>query len=288
MSRVVALIGTPLRRRHSAVMHNAAFEAHDIDARFVLRELAAEEVPAFVEEARGDRWLGFGVTAPYKQLVMDLLDDVEPAAEVIGAVNNVVREPDGRLVGFNTDGIGFATAVREELDLDLRGARVVLAGAGGAAHAVAHACVERGAARLTIANRSGHAAQQLAKRLEAITDSDNATVTATETTGPAVDAALAEADLLVNATTVGATSAGMAIPPHLLPDDAAVFDLVYSPPETELLARSRARGLRAANGAAMLVAQAVAAFERWTGIADTGAVMRRAVTPLLEDPAAGA
>jgi shikimate dehydrogenase len=276
-TRRVALIGRPLRRRHSQVMHDAAFAAQGIDARYELRELEPGELAGFVEEARGPEWLGFQITAPYKRDVMALLDAVEPEAEAIGAVNSVARRDDGSLVGFNTDAPGFAAAVRRDLGMDFLGARVVVAGAGGAAHAVAHAAVSAGAGEVRVAARRPEPARALADRIGGITP--------TTLDDPQLPAALAEADLLVNATTVGMLTPGMAVDPALLGAHAAVFDLVYVPPETELLSAARARGLRAANGAGMLVAQAVVAFRRWTGAGDVTDVMRDAAAPLLEGPA---
>ncbi|MDX6700940.1 MAG: shikimate dehydrogenase [Baekduia sp.] len=277
-TRRVALIGRPLRRRHSQVMHDAAFAANGIDARYDLRELEPGEVADFVEQARGPEWLGFQITAPYKRDVMALLDAVEPEAEAIGAVNSVMRAPDGALVGFNTDAPGFAAAVRRDLGMELGGARVVVAGAGGAAHAVAHAAVSAGAAEVRVVSRTLQPAQALADRVGGV-------VPGTLDDG-ALPGALAAADLLVNATTVGMLTPGVVVDPALLGEHAAVFDLVYVPLETELLRAARARGLRAAGGAGMLVAQAVIAFRRWTGVADVTDVMQAAVAPLLEGAAA--
>jgi shikimate dehydrogenase len=277
-TRRVALIGRPLRRRHSQVMHDAAFAANGIDARYDLRELEPGEVADFVEQARGPEWLGFQITAPYKRDVMALLDAVEPEAEAIGAVNSVMRAPDGALVGFNTDAPGFAAAVRRDLGMELGGARVVVAGAGGAAHAVAHAAVSAGAAEVRVVSRTLQPAQALADRVGGV-------VAGTLDDG-ALPGALAAADLLVNATTVGMLTPGVVVDPALLGEHAAVFDLVYVPLETELLRAARARGLRAAGGAGMLVAQAVIAFRRWTGVADVTDVMQAAVAPLLEGAAA--
>ncbi|HSK51561.1 MAG TPA: shikimate dehydrogenase, partial [Clostridia bacterium] len=103
----VGLLGNPLRRRHSQVMHDAAFDAAGIDARYVLLELEPDKVEAAVAAARGPDWLGLGVTAPYKQVVAGLCDVVEAQAARIGAVNNVTKDADGRLVGFNSDAPGF-------------------------------------------------------------------------------------------------------------------------------------------------------------------------------------
>jgi shikimate dehydrogenase len=277
-TRRVALIGRPLRRRHSQVMHDAAFAANGIDARYELRELEAGEVAAFVAEARRPEWLGFQITAPYKRDVMALLDAVEPEAEAIGAVNSVTRTADGALVGFNTDAPGFAAAVRHDLGMELGGARVVVAGAGGAAHAVAHAAVGAGAAEVRVVSRTLAPAQALADRVGGVVPGT--------LDDRALPGALAAADLLVNATTVGMLSPGVVVDPALLGEDAAVFDLVYVPLETELLRAARARGLRAAGGAGMLVAQADIAFRRWTGVADVSDVMQAAVEPLLEGAAA--
>jgi shikimate dehydrogenase len=274
MTSRVALIGKPLRRRHSALMHNAAFAAIGLDARYELLEIEADAVPAIVAEAHGLEWLGLQVTAPYKRLVAGLVDEVEPDAAAIGAVNSVARTPAGRLVGFNTDAPGFRAAVTHALGRPLQGIDVVIAGAGGAAHAVVHACLQAGVRRLTLANRSLPAAVH--------------DVQAIALDGAEFRAAVRTADLAVNATTVGMTSPGMTIPVDELPDHATVFDLVYVPAETPLLAAARARGLQAANGAEMLVAQAAIAFERWTGVGGMADVMRAAVEPLLVDPAAQA
>jgi shikimate dehydrogenase len=275
VTRRVGLIGNPLKRRHSQVMHDAAFDAAGIDARYVLLELEPDEVEAAVAAARGSDWLGLGVTAPYKRVVAGLVDEVERDAEAIGAVNNVVRADDGRLVGFNSDAPGFGAGVELAMGRPLYGASVVVAGAGGAAHAVVHACVSAGARRVTIGNRSADAAVALARRFGV----EGGPLDAEPFVG-----ALESADLAVNATTVGMVDLGVTIPVDELPLHATVFDLVYVPPETPLLAAARARGLRAANGSEMLIQQAAIAFERWTGVGGMADVMRAAVAPLLADP----
>jgi shikimate dehydrogenase len=274
MPRRVALIGNPLRRRHSQVMHNAAFAAHGIDARYELRELEPAGLAAFVAEVRDPGWFGFQVTAPYKQAIMELLDEIEPEAAAIGAVNSVERREDGVLVGFNTDAPGFVRAVERDLGLGFAGAAVVVAGAGGAARAVAHAAAGRGASELLIAARRLEPAAALARGLDGRAD-------AIGLADPALAGALARADLVVNATTVGMLEGGSVVDPAALGERTAVFDLVYVPPETELVRRVRERGLDAANGAEMLVAQAEIAFARWTGVEDSADVMRRAVEPLI-------
>lgn len=266
-------------------MHDAAFDAAGIDARYVLMELEPEAVEDAVAAARAPDWLGLGVTAPYKRVVAALCDEVEADAETIGAVNNVVRGEDGRLTGINTDAPGFRGGVELAMGRPLEGAAVVVAGAGGAAHAVVFACLAAGARRVTIGNRTAAAAAALAVRFAAI---GSGSVQGVALDDDAVLSALASADLAVNATTVGMVDPGLTIAVDELHEDATVFDLVYVPAETPLLAAARARGLRAANGSEMLIAQAASAFERWTGVGGMADVMREAVAPLLADAAATA
>ena len=276
----VALIGKPLRRRHSVVMHNAAFEAAGIDARYELMELEPGDVDRAVAEARGPGWLGLGVTAPYKRDVVSLVDAIDGDALLIGAVNNVETD-DGRLVGFNSDAPGFIAGVERAMGRSLAGADVVVAGAGGAANAVVFACLRRGVSIVTVGNRTWHSAAALADRYSGIF---SARIEAAELDDRKFEDAVAWADVAVNATTVGMIDRGKTIDVDRLPDTATVFDLVYVPVETELLRAARERGLKAANGSEMLIAQAEVAFERWTGIGGMADVMRTAVAPLLADP----
>ena len=282
MTRRVGLIGKPLKRRHSQVMHDAAFDAAGIDARYVLLELEPDAVEEAVRRARGPDWLGLGVTAPYKRLVAGLCDEVEADAGTIGAVNNVVRTESGGLVGINTDAPGFEAGVERAVGRPLSGAEIVVVGAGGAAHAVVFACLRGGAERVTVANRTVEKAAGLVDRFAGVGAGARQAI-GLDAGGGAFESALATADLAVNATTVGMVDPGATIPVERLPATATVFDLVYVPAETALLQAARARGLRAANGSEMLIAQAAIAFERWTGVGGMADVMRAAVAPLLAD-----
>jgi len=282
VTRRVALLGKPLRRRHSVVMHNAAFAAAGIDAEYVIAEIDEPDVAPAVAAARWPEYLGLGVTAPYKPLVASLVDEVEGDARTIGAVNNVVRTDGGRLIGFNTDAPGFRVGIELAMGRPLDGAEVVVGGAGGAAHAVVFACLTAGARRVTIANRTVTTATRLLERFAGVGTAERA---AMPLDGPDVIDALQTADVAVNATTIGMVDPRAPFDVQVLPSDATVFDLVYVPAETPLVAAARARGLRAANGSEMLIAQAAIAFERWTGVGGMAHVMRAAVAPLLADPA---
>jgi shikimate dehydrogenase len=285
VTRRVILLGKPLRRRHSVVMHNAAFAAAGIDGRYELLELDAADVPAAVADARGAGFLGLGVTAPYKPLVASLVDEVEGDARAIGAVNNVVRTDEGRLIGFNSDAPGFRAGVELAMEQPLTGLDVLVVGAGGAARAVVFACLAANVGRVTVAARDIDRARALLAPWSAVGRAGRRSI---GLVGPELLTALGEVDLVVNATTVGMVDPGLPFPVDGLRDDATVFDCVYVPAETPLLAAARARGLRAANGSEMLIAQAAIAFERWTGVGGMAGVMREAVAPLLADPAATA
>ena len=280
MTRRVVLLGKPLRRRHSVVMHNAAFAAAGIDGEYVLGEMDEADVPAAVAAARGADFLGLGVTAPYKPLVATLVDEVEGDARTIGAVNNVVRSDDGHLIGFNSDAPGFRAGVQMAMDRPLTGLDVLVAGAGGAARAVVFGCLAANVGRVTVAARDPERARALLAPWSTVGRAGRRSM---GLAAPEVARALGEVDLVVNATTVGMVDTGLPFAIDGLRDDATVFDCVYVPAETPLVAAARARGLRAANGSEMLIAQAAIAFERWTGVGGMDGVMREAVAPLLAD-----
>jgi len=273
----VALIGNPLKRRHSAVMHNAAFAAHGIDASFELRPIGPEDLAVFFAEARGDDWLGFGVTAPYKQSAMDHLDEIEAGAIAIGAVNNGVRHDNGSLVGFNTDASGFMAAVAST-GVSVAGHGAVVVGAGGASRAVVWALLDAGVEAVLVANRTPERAREVAEHL-----SSYGTVEPAPLESPALAKALGSAAIVVNATTMGMTTDTVPFDVTVLPETALVFDLVYVPPDTPLVRSAAARGLAVCNGMEMLVRQGEIAFERWTGIGSTADVMRDALEAWIPD-----
>lgn len=252
-------------------MHNAAFATHGIDATYELRPIELADVAGFFEEAHGPEWLGFGVTAPYKQVALDHLDVVEPGAQAIGAVNNGVRTDDGALVGFNTDASGFMAAVRS-MGVSVSGGEAVVVGAGGAARAVVWALLDAGASSVRVANRTPERAAELARDLGVFGD-----VVPGALDEPFLATALESAVIAVNATTQGMTTDTVAFDVDALPEGALVFDLVYVPPETPLVRAATTRGLPVCNGMEMLVRQGEVAFERWTGIGSTADTMRAAL-----------
>ena len=259
-------------------MHNAAFDHYGVDARYELREISASDLSSFFAEVRAGGWLGFQVTAPHKQAVMDFVDSLDPAAAAIGAVNSGALLADGSLEGFNTDAPGFAAALTEDLGARIESSRVVVAGAGGAARAVVWALLTGGAEVVTIGNRQPERAVSLAADFAHLGYTAGVGLE-----GEDFESSLRNADIAVNATTMGMTTDTMAFDPALLPGNAHVFDLVYVPLVTPLVARARQLELPVRNGLDMLVRQAEIAFERWTGIVGAASVMRSSLQAWMAD-----
>lgn len=262
-TRVAGIIGDPVAHSRSPAIHNAAYAALDLDWVFVAFPVRAGGAAAALSGVRVLGIAGLSVTMPHKADAAAACDVLSPTAAALGAVNTVVAR-DGRLTGDSTDGEGLVRSLRDE-GIDPDGSRVVVLGAGGAGRAIAHGLGVHGA-RVTVA----------ARRLDAA-----AAAAALAADGEAVDLALvgpavAEADVLVNATPLGMQGEAPPFDPELLIGRRLVLDTVYHPVETPLLAAARARSVPAVNGLGMLVHQAALAFEAFTGVAAPLAVMRAA------------
>ena len=264
-TRVYGLLGSDVQRSLSPAIQNRAFAERGIDAVYV--PLQAESLEAFVEALPALGLSGWSVTRPYKAGILDHLDSVTPHAAEAGSANTVVAL-DGRLVGLSTDGDGVLVPLRRRLDPS--GRRVAILGAGGAARAAAFALVRAGAGVDVLARRAEQAREVAA---------------ATGCRGASLDA-LAELpyDVLVNATPVGsgAFPGRSPVPASALRPGSVVFDMVYEPRETPLIAAARARGCVTIDGVEMLVAQAVGQFEAWSGVAAPVEAMTEAALDAIE------
>ena len=265
-TRLAAVIGAPVRHSLSPALHNAAFAATGLDWVYVALEVAPGRAAAALDAVRVLGIAGLSVTMPHKADVAAAVDECTPAAAALGAVN-CVEVRDGRLVGHNTDGDGFVDSLRAEAGFDPAGRRAVVLGAGGAARAVVVALAAAGASEVVVVNRTEARAVEAARLAGAV--------------GRAGDAdAVAGADLVVNATSVGMTGAGGVDLPcdvALLRPGQVVADLVYQPLDTQFLKAARSRGATAVNGVGMLLYQAARAFTIWTGVPAPVAAMRDAV-----------
>ena len=248
--QVFGLVGNPVGHSLSPPMHEAAYDALGIDARYVTFEPAVDDIGRAIGGADALGVTGLNVTIPFKQRVLDLVDP-DPLAARIGAVNTVDFTGE-RPRGYNTDAAGVTRSfVHHDVPLDGRDAVVV--GAGGAGRAVAFALADSGC-DVHIANRTAEKAAELADAV------GGASAGGLDTLDRVRDA-----DVLVNATSVGMESDESPVPREVLHPALAVLDAVYSPVETRLLREAAEAGATTIDGAWMLLFQGVEAFERWTG-----------------------
>lgn len=273
MTALTGLIGDPVAHSRSPLIHNAAFAHLGLDVRYELWPTGAHELAARVQTLRAPGVLGANVTLPHKRAVMALLDRIDPQAELIGAVNTIVRAPDGALTGFNTDAPGFLADLRDTLGYVPAGRAAAILGASGAARAAAAALIGAGCSALVVVNRTLERAEELLAELLAASERDPLLLAAAPD-DPELPELLGQAGLLVNATSLGWHADETPLPAALIPPGALVYDMVYR--ETRLLRDAAARGARTADGLGMLVHQAALAFERWTGRPAPLEVMRAA------------
>jgi shikimate dehydrogenase len=262
MRKIVALIGYPLGHSLSPAMHNAAFKKLGIDYEYVPFEVAPADLEAALAGMRALRVAGFNVTLPHKETIVPLLDEVTKLARIIGAVNTV-KNQDGRLVGYNTDGGGFIDSLKEDAGFDPKNKRGVILGAGGASRAVGVMLAENRVKSLVISDIQEEKARALSEYISTYFKINCRSVNSFE-----LQEALDQADFLVNASPVGMPPAVDECP---LPEKIAlkkevlVYDLVYNPSETKLLKRAKKAGCKIVSGLGMLVRQGALAFTLFTG-----------------------
>lgn len=260
------VVGLPLGRSLSPVMHNAAFRAKNLNAVYLAFE--TEDIEGCLRGMRALGIRGMSVTIPHKSAVIPLLDEVNDLAKRIGAVNTLVNH-NGRLTGYNTDAPGAINALEDKIQL--AGTDCLLIGAGGAARAIGFMLKQRGA-RLTVANRSVKRGEALAGLLRC-------------PFLPLDEVAGIKADLLVQATPAGMYTQEdrSIVPPETLKQGMVVMDIVYNPVETRLLRDAREKGCRTINGVAMFLNQGAEQFRLWTGMDAPLAAMAGAVERELEE-----
>ena len=270
---VVGILGHPVGHSLSPRMHNAAFMTQGVDMVYLPFDVPPQRLLEAVVGLRALNFRGANVTIPHKEAIVRLLDEVVESALRIGSVNTVVNE-DGRLIGYNTDRSGFASALRSVHAEGPAGLTCFVAGAGGAARAVVAALTEEGAREIRVCNRTF-------ERAVALCSQAASWGTAVCVAVPEDEAASAAAgcDLLVNATSVGLTSSikESAVPVDNLHSKQIVLDLVYGTSATALVREAKARGAIAIDGKEMLVMQAAGSYELWTAQRAPLDVMRRSL-----------
>lgn len=268
-TRLYALIGSPVGHSGSPAMYNYTFDRLGIDAAYLAFDIPLEQLPQGIAAIRTFHLGGFNITMPCKTAVCAYMDELSPAAKLIGACNTVVITDEGKMIGNNTDGIGFVSNLREH-GIDVRGKKLVVLGAGGAATAISVQTALDGAAQISIFNRQDEFYANGAHTVETLRTHvpDCAASLCDLADSAALAAAVAECDILVNATKVGMKPLDdqTLIDPKLLRHDLVVTDTVYNPKETLLIQQAKAAGCKATvGGIGMLLWQGVAAFKLFTG-----------------------
>ena len=273
-TRIYGIIGYPVEHSFSPRMHNAAFSALKMDARYLAFPVKPEQVQQALEGIRVLNISGINVTVPHKSSVIPYLDEVTPLAQKLGAVNTILNV-DGRLSGTNTDISGFVRSLGA-LKFSPKIKNVAVLGAGGSARAVLAGLADAGASRILIHNRTAGHAESLVTEFSHNFPETQLTAVSLQTVQDS------NLDLLVNTTTVGMESDESPLDLSKCVKIEHVLDLIYSPAKTRLLRQAEELGINAVNGSSMLLYQGCDAFTFWTGKPAPENVMREQLLNLLE------
>lgn len=272
-TKLVGVFGSPITHTASPAMHNAAFGALKMNWAYLALHVEPPNLRAALHGARDMGFAGLNLTVPHKILALDFIDEIDPVAKRLGAVNTI-HFVDGKLRGFNTDGHGIAAAIKEEFNITLKGRRVLVLGAGGAGRAIAVQCALDGATKLFVANRTAAKVAPIAREIKDC----KVEFQAIGISARDITRVIGDVDLVINATSVGLSSAeSLPISSEMFSAKLCVFDTIYRPAQTELLRVAAAAGARVANGLSMLLHQGAKSFEIWTQRKAPLPVMRRAL-----------
>jgi shikimate dehydrogenase len=278
----LGVFGDPIEHSLSPQMQNAALKHCKIDIQYARFHILPDELREAIDLIGKLEFIGVNLTIPHKIAALELVDAADDNAKRIGAVN-VIKVEGSKVRGFNTDGHGFARAIREEFSVDLRDLRVMILGAGGAARAIALQCAKENCERLVITNRSLEKAQMLVDELRDFFAGPKvlgpvARLQAVPLEETAIRFQIGNVDLIVNATPVGLNrSDASPIPARLLAPHLMVYDTIYSAKRTPLVSAAIEAGARATNGLSMLLHQGALAFEIWFQREAPIEVMRKAL-----------
>jgi shikimate dehydrogenase len=263
MPKRVVLIGHPVAQSLSGALQQAALDEQGIDAVYEPLDVPLAELAERIEELRGDDYLGANITVPYKERVAPMVDRLTDEAHATGAVDTITREG-SRLVGHNTDVIGFRAALDELVGRQKMPKAAVIIGAGGGARAAVYGLITASFQRVIVFNRHLHRAEALVRHFGR--SAAHMELRAMPWHESVIEAELAKTKVLVNASAIADAATQSPIAAELLPAELLVLDLMYMPAETQLMKDARAAGAtEVRNGDLMLVHQTAAAFDLWTG-----------------------
>jgi shikimate dehydrogenase len=259
VKKLFGVLGNPIGHTMSPAMHNDLFSLYNIDAIYLPFQVKDEDLRDAVNGLRAIGAVGFNVTIPHKSKVIPFLDEVDELAASIGAVNTVVNK-DGRLVGYNTDGLGFLKGLKAIVP-EIKGKRILLIGAGGAARAIYFTLAKENPMQIDIANRTVENAAGLIAECPY-------TISSRAFTIEEAAKLVGEYDMFIQTTMIGMSPKLTEQPLSLqnLSEQTVVCDIIYNPLETSFLHEASERGATVQNGIDMFVYQGALAFEKWTGI----------------------
>ena len=273
-AELVGVFGHPAEENPTIIMQEAAFRALNLNWRYLTIEVYSEDLEYAMKGLRAFNMRGINLTIPHKVEVLKYLDEVNPEAQLMGAVNTVCREGK-RLIGTNTDGKGFLTSLVQDAKVDPSGKNVVILGAGGAARAISVELALAGTNKITIINRSPSRGKELANLLRAKTKVESTYVAWNDTYRIPP-----ETDILVNATSIGLFPHAEQKPDIFydsIPKGSIVCDVIPNPPETQFLKEAQSQGAKTLDGLGMLVYQGAIGFKLWTGKDAPISIMKQAL-----------
>jgi len=273
----LAVIGHPIAHSASPALHQPALDAFGIDARYIRIDIQPGQVLEALEMMRALGFIGCNVTVPHKFEALESCGEIHPDARALGAVNTV-RFDENVTRGFNTDGPGFVRAIADDFETPLSLLKVIILGAGGGAgQAIATQCAMQGVEQLTLVNRTTDKMRPLVERLRAL--GGNTEITSLSFEDSSLQSACLNADLIVNTSSVGLKVGDPSIiPASCLRVGHLVYDTIYQPPVTPLLALANAAGCKTANGLSLLIHQGALAFQHWFPTHDPLALMRQSLS----------
>lgn len=259
MGKLFGLLGHPVGHSMSPVMHNDMFTLLGLNHHYQAFDVEPDKLKTAVDGIKALGISGFNITIPHKVDIMEQLDHIDDEAKEIGAVNTVVNDK-GKLIGYNTDGRGFVTSLKQAAGEDLSKQSILIVGAGGAARAIFISLVNMGNTKVDIANRTLEKAEQLIQATTKVTKSKAITIIEAEK-------CLDQYDIIINTTSVGMSPNIDQIPIslELLKPGTVLADIIYNPLETKWLRIGKEKGAITQNGVGMFVGQGALAFEKWTG-----------------------
>ena len=264
-TRMAAVVANPIKHSLSPFIHNLAFDLTDENGVYLAWEVESKKLAAIVENVRNLDMYGLNISMPYKGEIIKFMDELSPAAELIGAVNTVVNHS-GKLIGHNTDGIGFFNSLKK-YDFKIENKQILVLGGGGAAIALIAQAALSGAKKIVVAARKSASYDPLNEKLAKLSAKTGVEILLTDLSGAdRLQKELNQTDLLVNATSVGMDGASFPLEKSLLlPDRLLVVDAIYKVRETPFLRWAKEQGAQTENGLGMLIGQAAESFYLWTG-----------------------